>query len=188
MKLIKTSRLFATILTTNIIGLAFAAQPAMAQEATQTANTPKPPSYPEITAATAPVADAYFAAYIAHDWDTLEQLLTEDASFQDPTAKHIFGSVPSNGRTAIMKGFRVGYASISHMEFVKNRRLISGETAIYEGALHWGTDLGNGTIIDIVTPMVLVLNVVNGKVGRHVDYVDYAPFVAAVRKLQSAAK
>lgn len=188
MKLIKTSHFFATLLATNIAGLAFVVQPAVAQQAEQAESLTKPLSYTEVSAATAPIADAYFAAYIGHDWDALELLLTEDSSFQDPTARRIFGQVLSEGRTAMMERFRVGYASISHMEFVKNRHLISGETAIYEGALHWGTDLGNGTVVDSVTPMVVVLNVVNGKVTRHVDYVDYAPFVAAVRKSRSAAK
>jgi hypothetical protein len=74
------------------------------------------------------------------------------------------------------------------MEFVKNRSLISDESAIYGGALHWGMDLGDGTMVDSVTPMVIVLTVVGGKVTRHIDYVDYAPFVAAMRKARSAAE
>ena len=141
--------------------------------------------YAAVTAASAPVADAYFAAYTSRDWDALEPLLAEDASFQDPTATHIFGGVLSEGRDAMMQRFRIGYAGISHMAFVTNRVLHSGETAIYEGALHWGLDLGDGTLVDSVTPMVIVLTVEDGKVVRHRDYVDYAPFLHAVRKARA---
>lgn len=182
MKLIQAPRLFAALVATSIAG-SFA-QPALAQEA---ASAPKPPSYAAVSAATAPVADAYFAAYIANDWDALEPLLADTATFQDPTAKRIFGGVLSEGRAAMMERFRTGYAAISHMEFVRNRSLVSDESAIYEGALHWGTDLGDGTMVDSVTPMVIVLTVVDGKITRHIDYVDYAPFIAAVRKARSAA-
>ncbi|WP_299194133.1 nuclear transport factor 2 family protein [uncultured Erythrobacter sp.] len=139
------------------------------------------PSYGEIGAATAPVADAYFAAYTSRDWDTLEPLLAENSSFHDPTATHVFGPVRSDGRAAMMERFRVGYAGISHMEFVTSRRMISADTAIYEGVLHWGLDIGGGTLVDTVTPMVIVLTIEDGKVVSHRDYVDYAPFIEAVR-------
>jgi ketosteroid isomerase-like protein len=188
MKPTKTPRLRATLITTTIAALTAFAQPAVAQQAQQTAATPQPPSHASVTAATAPVADAYFTAYIANDWPALEPLLAESATFQDPTATRIFGGVLSEGRAAVMERFRTGYASLSHMEFVKNRSLISDESALYEGALHWGMDIGDGTMVDSVTPMVIVLTVADGKVTRHTDYVDYAPFVAAMRKARSAAE
>lgn len=188
MKFIHAPRLFAATVATSIAALAAIAQPLLAQEAEQAATAAKPPSYAAVTAATAPVADSYFAAYIANDWDALEPLLAEEARFQDPTAKRVFGGVVSEGRAAMMTRFRTGYAAISHMEFVLNRSLISDESAIYEGALHWGTDLGDGTMVDSVTPMVIVLTVVDGMVTRHIDYVDYAPFIAAVRTARSAAQ
>ncbi|MFT7359311.1 nuclear transport factor 2 family protein [Parasphingorhabdus sp.] len=188
MKLTKAPRLRAVLIATSIAALTAFAQPALAQDAPSAATAPKPPSYAALTAATAPVADAYFAAYIANDWDALEPLLAEAATFQDPTASHIFGGVLSDGRTAMMERFRTGYASLTHMEFTKNRSLISDESALYEGALHWGIDLGDGTLVDCVTPMVIVLTVVDGKVTRHLDYVDYAPFVAAMRKARAAAQ
>jgi ketosteroid isomerase-like protein len=186
MKPIHAPRLRAAIAAAAISALAIFAQPATAQETPSTA-APRPPSYSAITAATAPVADAYFASYIANDWDALEPLLAENATFQDPTASHIFGGVLSDGRTAMMERFRTGYASLTHMEFVKTRSLISDESALYEGALHWGMDLGDGTLVDCVTPMVIVLTVVDGKVTRHLDFVDYSPFVAAMRKARAGA-
>ena len=143
-------------------------------------------SYSAVGEATAPVADAYFAAYTGRDWDALEPLLADEASFQDATATHVFGGVLSEGKPAMMERFRVGYEGITHMRFETERRLVSGNFAIYEGALDWGLDLGDGKSVDSVTPMVIVIEVQDGKVVRHRDYVDYAPFIAAVRAARGA--
>lgn len=142
---------------------------------------PAPPRFAATTAATAPVADAYFAAYIARNWDALEPLLAEPAVFEDPTALHVFGPVRSEGRTAIMERFRVGYAGISRMAFAPTRRMMSGNVAIYEGALDFALDIGNGLVVESVNPMVIILTVEDGRVVSHRDYVDYAPFLQAVR-------
>lgn len=144
------------------------------------------PTYAEATAATAPVADAYFAAYIARDWDALEPLLADDGSFQDPTATRVFGSVAAEGRAAVMERFRKGYVGITHMQFATTRRMMSGDVAIYEGALDWGLALQGGAMVQSVTPMVIVLTVRNGKIASHRDYVDYAPFLAAYRAAKAA--
>ena len=158
---------------------ALGAVPLAAQEAA-------PPTYASLSEATALVAEAYFAAYIGRNWDELEPLLAEDASFQDPTATHVFGGVASDGRAAMMERFRQGYAGISHMEFATTRRIISGDVAIYEGGLDWGLDLGDGTLVASITPMVIILTVRDGKVAKHRDYVDYAPFLAAIRDARAA--
>ena len=155
--------------------------PAAAEEAEQ-------PSYSEVGAATAPVADAYFAAYTGRDWDRLETLIAEDADFRDPTATLVFGGIVSEGSAAMMERFRNGYSSITHMSFATSRRMISGNVAIYEGALDWGINLGGGTVVDSVTPMVIVLTVKDGKVVHHRDYVDYAPFLEAIRAARSKAE
>ncbi|MDE1467682.1 nuclear transport factor 2 family protein [Aurantiacibacter sp. D1-12] len=159
------------------VALAVAA-PAAAQDTPQ-------PDYAAVGEATAPVADAYFAAYTSRDWDAAEALLAEHADFVDPTATLVFGEVTSDGRAAIMERFRVSYAGITHMEFVSGSRMVSAETAIYEGALHWGFDLGDGTLVDAVTPMVIVLTVEDGRVVHHRDYVDYTPFIEAMRRARA---
>ncbi len=154
---------------------------------TAAAQDDAPPSYAQAGAATAPVSDAYFAAYIGRDWDKLETLIAEQSDFQDPTATLIFGGIVSEGSAAMMDRFRNGYSSLTHMEFATTRRLISGHVALYEGELDWGIDLGDGTIVNSVTPMVIVLTVEEGKVVHHRDYVDYAPFVAAIRAARAEA-
>lgn len=166
-----TYRIFACLLGAAALTTSVA---ALAQEGER-------PTYAQVNAATAPVADAYFAAYISRDWEALEPLLAEQASFRDPTATHVFGGVMSEGREAMMERFRTGYASITHMRFATSRRFVAGDVAVYEGALDWGLDLGGGTVVESVTPMVIVITVAAGQVAQHRDYVDYAPFLEAVR-------
>ena len=171
----KRAGTIVTALAASLLGV-----PAIAQAQAGSA-------YAQASAATAPVADAYFAAYTSRDWDALEPLLAAEATFADPTATRVFGGVKSDGKAAIMERFRVGYAGLTHMRFATTRRLVSGDVVIYEGTLDWGLDLGDGTTVGSVTPMVIVVTVADGKVVEHRDYVDYAPFLEAVRKTRQVA-
>lgn len=159
-------------------GLCACAMPALAQD------TP-PPSYAEVSAQTAPVGEAYIAAYTSRDWDALEPLLADDASFHDPTATLVFGDIRSETRAAMMERFRVGYAGLTHMEWSGIRTIVAGEVAVAEGVLHWGLDIGGGKTVDSVTPMVIVVTVKDGKVVSHRDYIDYAPFLKEVREARA---
>lgn len=127
--------------------------------------------------ATAPVADAYFDAYIALDWDRLEPLLADNATFQDRTAEQLFTSLKKDGKVDIMKGFRENYSGLTKMIFRKSRVLHSGAYAIYEGDLEWGVKYPAGRVVESVTPFVVILKVENGKVVEHRDWVDYGPFL-----------
>lgn len=44
------------------------------------------------------------------------------------------------------------------------------------------------TALDSVTPMVVVLTLSDGKVIEHRDYVDYAPFLGAVREVRAGGQ
>ncbi|QNM95971.1 nuclear transport factor 2 family protein [Chitinimonas koreensis] len=140
------------------------------------------------TAAMAPVADAYFEAYIRLDWDHLEPLLADDANFRDPTSALVFGGVGAEGKAAMMRKFRTAYTSLRQMGFTKKRIIHSGNFALYEGDLSWTVDMGDGRDVSSVTPIVIVLEVRGGKVVSHRDYVDYAPFLAAERATRPAKK
>lgn len=142
--------------------------------------------YTAETAATAPIADAYAAAYVALDWDRLEPLLADDASFLDPTATLVFGSVGTQGKVAVMKNFRSAYASLRKMSLTKRQVIHSGHFALYIGDLTWTVDMGDGRDVSSVTPIVIVIEVKDGKVVSHRDYVDYAPFLAAERATRPA--
>ena len=88
------------------------------------APAPAKPSLAQTSQATQKVAEAYFQAYIARDWDRLEPLLAEAGRFEDPTASSVFGGVGKQGKTAVMQGFREGYASINQMSFPATTRCL----------------------------------------------------------------
>lgn len=144
-----------------------------------------PPSYQSAGEATAPIADAYMRAYTGLDWDALEALLAEDANFKDETATLVFGDITSDGREQMMQRFRDGYTNVTHMELDVARRIVSGDIAIFEGTLNWGLRLDDDTIVESATPMVLIITVQDGKVIRHRDYIDYAPFLSGMEKAQA---
>ncbi|MBX7528553.1 nuclear transport factor 2 family protein [Qipengyuania vesicularis] len=155
------------------------AAPAAAQDAPQR-------RYAEASAQTATVADAYFAAYIANDWDALEPLLAEDASFHDPTSERIFGGAPVEGKEALMAFFRSAYASIVEAEFTTERSLHAGDVAVYEGTLSWTAVIGGELTVSSTMPVVTILEQEGGKIVSHRDYADYAPFLAALAEARSA--
>lgn len=140
------------------------------------------PSFAEIGAKTQAVADRYFSAYVARDWDRLEPLLADNGGFSDPTASLVFGSVQAAGKAATLKNFREGYAAIRHMAFHPMRSFVSGEHAVFEGTLDWTLELKGGKqAVTQGMPFITVLRVVEGQVLEHRDFADYSPFLAAVR-------
>lgn len=102
-----------------VLGLALLAAPVWAQ--TQ-------PTFREIGTQTRAVADPYFKAYVARDWDRLEPLLAEGSGFADPTATLVFGVVKVEGKAATLKNFREGYAAIRHMAFHPIRAFVLAST------------------------------------------------------------
>jgi len=142
------------------------------------------PSYAELSKATERVAESYFAAYIARDWDRLSPLLAESASFSDPTASG--DSAPQSvGRQATEKNFRENYARITRMEFKRTRVFYSGHYAVFEGALTWAVDGKDGkAILTEAMPLVTILRVEGERVAEHRDFADYHPFIEARRRAQ----
>lgn len=134
-------------------------------------------SYSQQSAATTAVADAYFDAYIALDWDRLEPLLADNATVHDPTAETLFKTKRKEGKPEVMKGFREGYAGVTKMVFHRSRAFHSGNFAVYEGDLEWGVKFPAGRVVETRTPFVVILRTENGKVVEHRDYVDYEPFL-----------
>lgn len=129
----------------------------------------------------AKVGEAYIAAYIGLDWDRIEPLLADHATFHDPTAEVLFRAAPKGGRDSIMKAFREGYADISNMMLHRSRTFYSGNYTVFEGDLEWGLRLPDGRTIQTRAPFIAILRIENGKVIEHRDYVDYAPFLKSER-------
>ncbi len=151
-------------------------------QSTPAAAAAGPAVYMAAGAATRPVADAYFAAYFARDWARLEPLLADDVSLNDPTATLLFGAGGGAiGKTQVMTGLRTVFAGVKAFDFRQQRALYSGNFAIYEGDLDMTIDMRDGRDVSSTTPMVVVLEVKDGKIFSHRDYVDYAPFVLAER-------
>jgi ketosteroid isomerase-like protein len=161
------------------IGLAFLSSQAMAQDK---------PSFGQTSSATRVVAERYFNAYVARDWERLEPLLADEAAFSDPTAALVFGTVKREGKAATLKNFKEGYAAIRHMEFHPLRTFVSGEHAVYEGTLDWTLALKDGKqAVTLGMPFICVLRVVDGRVLEHRDLADYAPFLAAIGAARSGS-
>ncbi|MGP1281656.1 MAG: nuclear transport factor 2 family protein [Parasphingopyxis sp.] len=160
------------------IALALPAAPLAAQER---------PSFDDAGAATQPVGHAYFDAYIARDWDALEPLLADDASFHDATAELVFGGAEAEGKAAMMTLFRDGYEGITRMTLRPMRNFHSGHYSVFEGELDWALRLDDGMEVASVMPFVTILRVEDGRVVSHRDFADYAPFLAALRAARAAA-
>ncbi len=140
------------------------------------------PGFADLSRTTERVAEAYFAAYIARDWDRLSPLLAEGASFSDPTASG--ETTPQSvGKQATEKYFRENYARITHMEFKRIRAFHSGSFAVFEGNLTWSLNARNGkAILTEAMPLVTILRIEGERVAEHRDFADYHPFIEAQRK------
>jgi ketosteroid isomerase-like protein len=134
----------------------------------------------ELTAATRPVAERYFKAYIDRQWDVLEPLLADEAVFSDPTAATIWGGVGKVGKAAMMKGFREGYTNILDMRFKPLRTLASGHHVVFEGELDWTLKTQGGRQVRSTGAFIVHLEVHDGRVTAHQDLLDYQPFVDAL--------
>jgi ketosteroid isomerase-like protein len=139
---------------------------------------------PDLRAATQQtlaVAERYHSAYMDRAWDTLEPLLAEGATFQDPTAELVFGGQRHVGKPALMKLFREGYASITQMRFEPLRTMASGQHVLFEGTLAWTLRLQDGRLVSSRMPIVTWLRVQDGLITEHTDLADYRPFADALR-------
>ncbi len=168
-----------------LIAGALLAAAAVAPFTAATAQDDARPTYADQRAETIKLADAYMSAYIALDWDALEPLLADDASFADPTAELVFGNAPAEGKDAMIAKFRKGYASISRMSLLQDRAVYGGNIALYEGTLSWTLHFRDGNVLDSKMPYVAIIRVEDGKVVSHRDYGDYTPFIAGMRALKA---
>lgn len=153
------------------------------------AQSPQPPrpTLAERSLQTEAVAKPYFEAYIARDWARIEPLLDEQVRFDDATAQVVFGAVGKQGKVELMKAFHEGYAAIRSMRFHPSSQFSSGEHMVFVGELEWSLGLPDGLVVDTRMPLVVRLQVRNGKVLEHLDTADYKPFVTALRAARQAA-
>jgi ketosteroid isomerase-like protein len=138
----------------------------------------KAPDYNQLSAVTAETGQRYLQAYFAKDWNTLETLLADTASFADPTATQLFGAETKTGKTAIMAAFRTHYAPIS-FQFSQESSMFAIDHAIFVGQLSWTYQQAQQKLVVEKMPIVVVLQMADGRVVSHRDYADYRPYFAA---------
>lgn len=146
------------------------------------------PSLAERSKETEAVAQAYFEAYIARDWNRLEPLLDEQGRFEDATAAVLFGGQAKQGKAEQMRFFREAYAGIRAMQYHPVSQFASGEHMVFVGELSWRLAMPDGLLVDTRMPFLVRLQVRDGKVVEHLDTADYKPFVEALRKARQAAR
>jgi len=134
----------------------------------------------------ADIAQSYFDAYIARDWQTLASYFDEEGSFADTTAKPVFGDVAVEGKEETLAYFTRNYASIKAMSFHSSRQWVSGDIAVFEGTLNWQLEIAENKVVDTQNmPFITILELKNGRVFRHRDYADYTPFLTAYAAVDS---
>ncbi|MCB1589699.1 MAG: nuclear transport factor 2 family protein [Xanthomonadales bacterium] len=154
-----------------------------------TSATAAPASYADRSQASLQVAQTYFDAYIARDWDRLAEHLAADGQFSDPTAQAVFGQVGAQGKEALLAYFRTNYAGITQMSFKPLRVVSASDHVIFEGTLDWDLRLPNGTVVPTrKMPFLTILRLQDGQVVDHQDYADYGPFVTAHRLATGAQR
>ncbi len=128
--------------------------------------------------------DAYFIAYGKCEFDVLESLWAKDVSFQDPTGALFGAGKLTKGNSAVSKNLQSELKVISThggMRIQTKDSFITGRHAIYLQRVAWPTlakDLGlpdtpPGKTYELSADVLMVLEIEDGKVLSHRDYVSY---------------
>jgi len=134
-------------------------------------------SFADSTAICKKVSNEYFEAYFNLDFDSMLNIMHDSISFQDPTARFVFGGKKIDGKDKVYENFKQSYASILEMKQDPIRTIFSSNTGIYEINLTWKFKNSPEKIISIEMPLIVILTVENGKVIEHRDYGDYHYFI-----------
>ena len=123
------------------------------------------------TAETRAVADRYLRAYLDADLDAQRNELDASVRFQDQTAQ-LFGP-PSGqlieGADTLLKRRAITFANVSDFDLDVSDSFVSWHHAVYIGTTTY--TVGSGA--SYAQPAVFVIEVRDGKVTRHWDFVDY---------------
>lgn len=128
--------------------------------------------FEDTTETTRRVAGRYLQAYLDADLDTQRELLAPDVDFQDPTAQ-VYGpgsGQPIRGAEALLARRARTFANVAEFGLDVERSFVSNHHAVYMGMTRY--TLANGQ--RFAQPAVFVVEVRDGKVTAHRDYVDYS--------------
>ncbi len=124
------------------------------------------------TANTAEVAPLYLQAYLDEDFETQQELLAPDAKFQDPTSQ-VFGPPAGSlfeGADAIIERRRAVFQNVSDFDLEIQESFVANHHAVYMGTVRYTVASGRS----FAQSAVFIIEVKDGKVTRHWDFVDYS--------------
>ncbi len=138
-----------------------------------------PMPFSEASAATASVASEYMKAYFDKDYPTIERLLAEQVVFDDlggPSPTHVVG------RTEVIRYLRGVFGSLDQLRMTAVRTIYSGTSAVIvlDAAWTYRALDGSRAAVDRL-PMVIALEIGNGRVVSQRDYADLAGYAARQR-------
>ena len=128
--------------------------------------------FDDVMSSTNQVSKAYLKAYLDEDFEAQASLMEESIEFQDPTAS-VFGpdwGAAIVGRDALIQNRKRVFESISDSNFEVEDEFVSNHHAVFMGYVMYTA--GDGQ--HFKQPAVFVIEVREGKVTRHWDFVDYS--------------
>ena len=140
------------------------------------AQTPRSTAFADTTERTRRVAERYMQHYLSMIVETMGALMHDAITFEDPTARLIFGSQKHEGKDSALAALKQAVNSITGMTPDHIRQFASGNTFVSELTLRWSFRSRSGKPVTITTPLVIVLMVQDGKVIWHRDYGYYTNF------------
>lgn len=128
--------------------------------------------FPTNTAETRRLASEYLRAYLSADLDAQRALLGPDARFQDPTAQ-VYGpgaGLPLEGAEQILARRAQTFQNVTDFDLEVADSFATNHHAVFMGQTTY--TLRNGARFE--QPAVFVVEVRDGEVTRHWDFVDYS--------------
>lgn len=130
----------------------------------------KPPDLPKgIDAKAAALLSAYYDAYSENDYDRMASFYDDDAVFEDPTSDvFLRGKAKLRETMNALDAYRQLHWRVHQV--VRDGDVIAGQASI--------TGEANGT--PFATRFATIITLKDGKIVRHIDYVDNRPPFAAL--------
>ena len=133
-------------------------------------------------------ARAYLEAYSRRSYCDLAGLLSEEATFQDPTAIVMGGGREVCGRDAILGVFEAGLEQLAQFEIEAPFAFFSNHHAVFAGLCRYalpGTLFGlKDEPVEFSQGLIMALTLADGEVTGHLDYSDYGAYWKRVRELR----
>ncbi|MDC8771824.1 nuclear transport factor 2 family protein [Roseateles albus] len=174
-----------------ILGLSLLASltvPTQAAQEPQTAHSPTRPDYQSASAKTKAIAEAYLHTYIQQDWVHLGEMMDEQISFRDPSAKLVFGELGQEGKSRLIGYFKATYPYIETHSFKLERSFFAGEQAVFIGVSDWSFAPPGQPVVRSVIPLVIAIQVKHCLVVEHLEMGDLQPYVDAASLAQKRSQ